>query len=127
MANYDEFVELANELLTEAGRVVVMQKLAAKGTDSTKPWNTSSINVIDEVTDIPAAFFPASGSDLGLKVITEEMLKRCEQVALVAPIQEGLELMTRMIDSDNSVWKLEWVQVLKPAEQTILYVIGVKR
>lgn len=128
MADHTEFVVLAQELILEEGRLVTFQKLGAGPADANKPWKGAGApTVVSQVASVPAVFVPATGSDLGRMVTDEELLKRVEQVALVAPVQEGFDSFHRILDTDSQLWKIEWMQVLKPASQTILYVVGVKR
>lgn len=127
MAEYDASIAVALRLITQKGRLVTLQKMSNASTDPDKPWNGSGLpSVESQVNNVPACFVPHMGSNLGFINIDTELLKRSEQVALVAPTQEGLEVNNVVLD--NSItWKINWVQVLKPGLQTVLYVFGVSR
>lgn len=129
MANYDEFVVLANELLLESGKLVTLQQFGALADDPTKPWKGSEqTDVAMEYKNVSAVFVPIIGKDLGIVVNDKELLKRTKQVAIVAPIAEGLEdKITKIKDLSGVTWKVVWAQCLRPAEQTILYYFGVER
>ena len=125
MANHTEFVELAIELINEEGRAIVLQKLVGS-TDPTKPWNGSGTPTVAQSANSKAVFLPASGSDLGSVVTSPELLAQVTQVALVPPQTMDLQTMNTVVDG-GVVWKINWVQVLKPADQICLYVFGLKR
>lgn len=127
MADYTKFVKLATRLITAKGRSITLQRLSDSVADPDKPWLGNGEPTITAEVTAPAVFVPHMGSDLGMVVANPELLSTVDQVALVAPVQEGLELMNQILDTDGQVWRIEWVQVLKPAEQTVLYVVGVKR
>lgn len=128
MADHSKFAATATRLISKHGRFITMQTLSATAADPTKPWKGAGTpTVASQVANVPAVFVPSYGSDLGRTVVSEELLKRVEQIALVAPLQEGLETMHLIIDTDGQVWKIDWAQVLKPADKTVLYVIGVTR
>ena len=129
MANYDEFVVLANELLLESGTLVTLQQFGKLADDPTKPWKGSEqTNIAMEYKNVSAVFVPIIGKDLGIVVTDKELLKRTKQVAIVAPIAEGLEnKITKIKDLSGVTWKVVWAQCLRPAEQTILYYFGLER
>lgn len=124
MADHTEFVQLAQELISEEGRAISLVRKSVTAVDRTKPWNGIVAAPPERIDNVPAVFLPASGLS-GTSVTTEEQLKRVEQVALIAPRAEDLSLMTHIIDGQE--FMVEWVQVLKPAAQVCLYVFGVKR
>lgn len=128
MADHTEFVELALELISEEGRLITLQKLGTGAADPAKPWNGSSTpTVASSVSNVPAIFVPVIGKDLGVIVKDQELLKKVQQVAIAAPVAEGLELTTDRILDGSETWRVEWAQVLKPADKTIMYLFGVKR
>ncbi len=127
MADHGKFAALATRLITKNGRLITMQRLSSTAADPNKPWNgPGAPTVASAVPNVPAVFVPPGGG-LGRDIVTEDLLQRVEQVALIAPLQEGLETMHRIIDTDGQAWKIDWVQVLKPADKTVLYVVGVTR
>lgn len=126
MPDHTNFVELAKRLIAKQGRQITLKKLAATTADATKPWKGTGPATTSAEATTPAVFLPAQGSGLGKVVTDKELLKRADQVALVAPHETDLEDMTIIVD-DSVQWKIEWVQVLKPADQLCLYVFGVCR
>lgn len=129
MAEYDKFVALATSLLTKKGRKITLQQLGNSAQDHSKPWRGSSFaDIAMQYNDVPAAFVPVIGKDLGVVVTDKELLKRSQQVVIVAPVTEGIENKVDQIqDSDGSTWKVVWGQCLRPGSQTIFYVFGLAR
>ncbi len=129
MANYDEFVTLANELLLESGTLVTLQQLGSISEEPTKPWKGSEqTDIAMEYKNVSAVFVPIIGKDLGIVINDKELLKRTKQVAICAPIAEGIEdKINRVKDRNDVTWKVIWAQCLRPAEQTILYYFGIER
>ncbi len=128
MAEYDAFAALANRLILKKGRKITLRQLSAVATDPTKPWKgTGAPTAAGTLLNVPAVFLPASGSGLGKDIVSEELLKKVTQVALIPPLQEGLDVMHEIVDTDGTIWKIDWAQVLKPATQTVLYVFGLTR
>lgn len=125
MSVYDKFVQTANRLIEKYGREITLQKLSSEVADAQKPWKGSSVPTIEDSLSVKAVFVSTSDSDFAFNVIDDELLKRADEVALFQPIQEGLETYNKIIDSTN--WKIMWFKVLKPADKTVLYMIGVSR
>lgn len=129
MAEYDKFIDLAKSLLTKKGRKITLQQLGTTANDPSRPWNGSAYqDIAMQYNDVPAAFVPVIGKDLGVIVTDYDLLKRSKQVAIVAAIVEGIEnKVDRIVDTDGSTWKVVWGQCLRPGTQTIFYVFGVAR
>ena len=125
--NHDNAVALAKRLIAGHGRSVIMQQLGASATDPSRPWNGQSIPVVSVIEKVTAAFVPHTGSDLGKFFVSEELLKRCNEVGLVAGgTKNELSVFHQVVDG-NRTFKLEWVQVLKPGTVNIVYAFGIMR
>lgn len=129
MADYTEFVELAKELLTEEGKLITLQQLGSESSDPAKPWKgMEQDNVVMEYRSVPCAFIAPIGKDLGIITVDKDLLKRTSKVAICAAVAEDLEdIITRIKDTDGTIWKVIWSQTLRPAEQTIIYIFGIAR
>ena len=128
MANHSEFVLLAKEMIKEDGRQIRLQVLGNTAEDSTKPWKGSSYDNIEQEFQPWAVFVPIIGRDLGSIVQDKDLLKKAQLVAIVEPIAEALEeKVTRIKDIDGTMWRVVWCQCLRPATETILYVMGLAK
>lgn len=125
-ADYSRFVALSVKMIDKYGRLVDVQRLSNASGDPDKPWDGPGTPTVAESKQVPAVFVPASGSGLGTDLVSEDLLKRAEQVALVAPTDVNLETFN-VIQDTGQRWKIEWVQVLRPGPIIVLYVFGVKR
>lgn len=124
MADHAEFAALALELITEEGRQVTLNELSGTAVDNAKPWNgPAQQDAVNPVLTF-AVFLPAHGADLGTVVTDKELLAKVDMVALVPPGVTDLRNMKQMIDGSRTL-KVEWIQVLQPADTVCLYVFGV--
>ena len=117
-------------LIDKYGRECILQRLSAVATDVNKPWKGVGTPTVAEQLSVKAVFVSASDSagntGLGLEFIDKELLKRADEVILVAP--NAIDLQSFNIVLDTGVrWRIEWMKVLKPADQVLLNVFGVKR
>lgn len=127
MSDHSDFIALAQELIAEEGRSITLQQLSSTPADAGKPWNgpTAPTVVADET--VYGVFLPVSSlSDLGFKAEDDDLIKRADQLILVPPTTVDLRDMNRVLDK-SIIWKIEWVQVLEPGDQVILYAFGVCR
>lgn len=126
--DYEELLAVTLELITDTGRAITIEKLSAEAQDEEKPWRGVGTDgpTVESSVDTVGTFVPASGMDLGQIVKDKELLKRVEQVVLVPGNEEPIELYTRIVDAGD-LWKVDWVQVLKPGDTVMLYAFGIKR
>ena len=117
---------LAAKLIEKNGRLVKVQRLDGTAADSSKPWKGAGTPTVAQSVNARAAFLPHAGTDLGKFFVDEELLKRCEQVALVAGGSVNFTTFHQFEDG-GAKWRIEWVRELKPATVSVLYVFGVKR
>lgn len=131
MADYSPQIALAKRLVRAKGRAVTLQRLSRVATDPAKPWRASDQSVLDATASVSVvAVPPSSASSLGLAWKEADPSKSLEQI-LIAEVgetnAEELGTFERVLDSDGSVWRINFVEQLRPAEQTILYFFGVAR
>lgn len=125
--DYSAFVELADELIEDSGRELIFQRLSSTAADASKPWQGAATpTVVETVSAVPGVFVPASGSGLGRNLVSDELLKKVDQVVLVAGRAEDLEDFDLVVDADVK-WRIEWAQVLRPGDLVVLYFFGVCR
>lgn len=123
---YEEFEALAKEMITETGRIVSFVKLSSGAADPEKPWLGPGQPTIEQITRCPATFVPAGSGGWGTNVVTEEMLKRTNMICITA---SAFALPSRVdrIDDSGTSYGIEWRQTLRPAENAIVELFGVKR
>jgi len=128
MVDYVRSLALAQRLITANGRTVAVQKLSSTPADVNKPWEGTTLPTVATTVSPKAVFVPHTGAgDLGKYLVDEELLKRCDQVVLIAyDGTNDLGTFTQVQDG-GSTWKIVWVRELKPGDLTILYAIGVSR
>lgn len=123
--DYVKLAATAQRLIAKTGRTVTLQRLSSEPGDPDKPWKGPGQPEVVQEKELKATFVPPSAG-LGRNLVDEELLKRSDQVALVAPSDINLEVFNLILDSGVK-WRIEWMQTLMPAEQVLLYVFGVKR
>jgi hypothetical protein len=125
--DYARAVALAQRLILKNGRAIDVIRFSPTAADANKPWRGPGTPTVAQTVSTTAVFLPhASLGDLGKLGIDEEMLKRVEQVALVAGGATDLSSFNAFVDG-GSRWKIDWVRELKPGSTSVLYAIGVKR
>jgi len=127
--DYTGALQLSNRLIERFGRSVLL--LAADGTppDPTKPWEAGP-DARGELAELDTVLAVGLGTGgLGRTLVAEDLLKTVEQVYLVAPglsAARAYEITTHVRDGGTD-YTVKFVQTLQPANETLLYVIGVVR
>lgn len=124
--NYTSSKTLATTLIGDFGRSVTIQKFSANVSDAERPWLGPGQPVVETSKTVKAVFIPPISLDWGKASITDEMLNRVEQVAMVETSDVNLLDFTCILDSGVR-WMINWAQELKPGDVTVMYVFGVKR
>ena len=131
--DYNAMAAVAEQLIDENGREITIFRFDQTFTDSAKPWKgpTDPRGTPDETATLNAVFVPISGAaSLGMKTLDQDLLKRTEQVCLIAPgvtsVPFDLATANEIIDGGvNS--KVTFVETLKPGDTVLLYYVGVSR
>lgn len=126
MFDYAPVIATAKKLIKDFGRQAAFQKLSSTPVDSNKPWNGPGTPVVSETQNLDCVFVPAQGLALGKDFVSEDLLKQVSQVALVSPTINNLEAFHTVVDG-GVTYKIKWVQVLKPANDIVLYAVGVNQ
>lgn len=125
--DYSRAVATVRRLIAASGRVVTFERLSSTAADAAKPWRGPSAPTVAASTSAAAIFVPSTGAGLGKEFVSEDLLRQCEQVCLVGPIDEfDLSTTTALVD-DTQRWGVEWVHELRPGGTALLFVLGVKR
>ena len=125
MFNYEPVIAIAKQLIKDFGRTAQFQKLSSTPVDPSKPWEGPGTPVVTQTATLDSVFVPAS-SGLGKDFVSEDLIKKVSQVALVSPTITDLDKFHQVLDG-GIIYKIEWVQVLKPANDIVLYVVGVNQ
>jgi hypothetical protein len=128
--DYVELAALAKSLIDEAGRSITVIRFKQTANEPAKPWKGPGdpTAVPDASATVRAVFVGASGGpSLGISAQHKDLLARCKEVCLVDPLA-SFDLSTANVIVDGGVHsKIEFVDVLKPADTVVLYIIGVSR
>ncbi len=138
MTNLFDFRALADQaastLASVPGRRVTFVRLSDAPSDPARPWRGSNDSRQAPVTSVQTAvFIPAQGSPaFGRRQETSELVKRTQQVALVAPGGQttvDLSIFDEVVDTDGSRWKITYVETLEPGDKgvRVLYQVGLMR
>jgi hypothetical protein len=127
--NYAEILAVGQGIIIEFGRIVTFVELGNTPTDSNKPWaGTSTLRSAPLSTFSTSVVFvePSSLDQLGQEVITDDFVKRSQQILIVASTQE-FRKFDEIIDTDGSRWKIQGISELKPGDSAVMHFIGVSR
>lgn len=122
----------ANRLVDENGRSITLEKLNKTPADNSKPWEGPAdprVSVQATVTTDGVFVDPGSASKLGIMVDGSDLLKRSEQIVIVAPgstVTQDLSTFDEIVD-ESVRWKIIGAQKLKPGSTTLMYILGVRR
>lgn len=119
---WPEWVALAKEMIGDAAREVQFLSISKTPADPNKPWQPQG--TVENVVPGNAVFVPI-GSGLGTNFATEDMLKRVDLVAIVEP-KINVVASHKVKDDTGKIYKVEWVQELRPGETKILSYVGLK-
>ena len=123
MSDHQRFIALALRLIAKHGRNVTFKVISSTPADATKPWRgTATPPTL--IGPLKAVFVPFRGFEFGSVFNDTALFKEVEQICLVAGGQGDLET-THLITDSGKDYKVEWVQRLRPGDQTVLYAFGV--
>lgn len=126
--DYAPILADAQQLIADTGRLTTFEILSATPADPAKPWRGPAAPAVANSRATMATFVPAQGADLGRMGISEQLLARVEQVALVAGDASGFNYEGATSATDSGVrWRIDWVQTLRPGGTSLLYAMGMKR
>lgn len=129
MADHTDFLAMAREMIKEDGRLVSCVKLSKGPADANKPWKGAGVPTETGAVSAYAVFLPHAGElDLGRIISDADLLKKVEQIALIAPPSGGQNLddYTLIIDGGER-WRIEVMRTLKPGPIALLHVAGLCR
>lgn len=125
--NYVQLAATVRALIKATGREVSLQQLSGTPGNAAKPWEGPLTPTVAFTQDVPGVFVPASGAELGEQWVSAQLLATVSEVLLVAPDTINDFSPTNQIVDGGQVFAISWVKVLKPANQILLYAMGVSR
>lgn len=125
--NYAALVATVRRLIDGTGRVVTFETLSGTPADAARPWRGPAAPTVASSAQQRATFVPAAGTDFGKDWMKDDLLQRCQQVCLTYPAT-GYDINDCTSIADGGLrWRVDWVQVLKPADTELLFAVGVSR
>lgn len=125
--DHTKFVTLAQRLIAANGRDIVLQRLSSVAANAAQPWKGPGTPTVASSYERKGTFLPHTGlEDLGKFLVEDSLLKRSQEVVMVAGGDDDLTVCNQMIDSSKT-WKIDWIRELKPGTVTVLYAMGVSQ
>ena len=125
MSNHQKFIDTALRLIAKHGRDTMFNTVSSALKNPEKPWQgTATADSV--VGPLKAVYVPFRGFEFGSEFKDSQLFKEVEEICLVAGSKADLEKVDKIVD-DGASYKVEWVQRLRPGNQTILYAMGVSR
>lgn len=127
--DYQSIIDDASELIEEFGREVAFVELGDVAANPAQPWlGASGLRSSPKQTLLLNAVFvePESMERLGNDAVTEDFIKKSQQIAIVySPVE--LKVFDEVIDIDGSRWRIIDLSKLKPGPLLVLYFVSLKR
>ena len=125
--DYSDFVATAKEMIGEFGREIsAVTVTRGQPVDPDKPWLGNSEDK-DVSVKTNAVFVGATGG-YGQIVANDNLFQTSQQIALVAPPETGEDLrkINQILDGGET-WTVSVVKAVQPANDIILYYVGVSQ
>lgn len=130
MADYSRQIATALRMISAKGRRVAFLTTTSGPANPAQPLSGPAAPATSlDVENVPAVFVqPSSLQALGFGARVTELFAACTEIAIL-PAFGGKDFTKYkfMKDYDGSTWKIEYAEKLQPAEQPILYFVGVRR
>ncbi len=124
--DYVKIAATVTRLINKNGRTTYLQKLSSTAADAGKPWRGPGTPTIEIQLTVKGVFVPPSGEALGGMHVTDDMLKEASEILLLGPNDQDLTTFHMVLDNGIR-WAIQWVATLRPADDVLLYAVGVKR
>lgn len=127
MGVYDRQVALAERLIREKGKVVQIVRQTTV-TDPTKPWESGiPTEVLDDAHGVFLNFNQKDLETMSKMSGASEIQASDRKVLLAAAALSGAPTINDKLREVDGDWSIEWVQVLSPNGENILYTMRVRR
>lgn len=130
--DYTNNLNMVKRLLRDKGRVISLISMNKSSPDLEKPWLqiTDALSPEEKETIVSAVGVPpGSAAALGIKIEQEDLLKNLELIYIAEPGEDDTENLNdyHLVKDEGIVYKIKFIQKLRPASLTLLYFIGVER
>ena len=116
MADRSPQIATAQRLISRYGRPVTLEKLGP---------SSGGKATVSHALQVDAVF--VGPSSLGFQAQSSDLLRRAEQIALVAPGAEVDLNGYEQLRDGGVTWAIVGVEVLRPGEQTVLGYVSIER
>jgi len=128
MGTYDRQVATAERLIREKGKPVQVVRQSTTLPDPNRPWEPGE--PVETFTDAYGVFLNFNAQDMETmsKMAGASEIQSSDRKVLLAAAAAGAPLTTndKLRDADGD-WSIEWVQVLAPNGENILYTVRARR
>lgn len=128
MGTYDRQVATAERLIREKGKPVQVVRQSTTLPDPDRPWEPGE--PVETLTDAHGVFLNFNARDMETmsKMAGASEIQSSDRKVLLAAAAAGAPLTTndKLRDADGD-WSIEWVEVLAPNGENILYTVRARR
>ena len=127
MGTYDRQIATAERLIREKGKAVQVVRQTTV-TDPTKPWEPGvPTEVLDDAYGVFLNFNQSDLETMSKMSGASEVQASDRKVLLAAAALSGAPTTNDKLREADGDWSIEWVQVLSPNGENILYTLRVRR
>lgn len=120
---YDDFIELAHELINEFGAPITWQKKIVTLFDPAKPWLGGEEEIVSYSPVV--CFVPDTGNEFDfIKLMSGTEVPKYTTFGLMAP-QPFQPVITDLVEREGKPLVIDTINEIKPATQTVLYILGI--
>lgn len=125
MVDFTRIAETAKRLIKNNGRPITFIRFNQQPADEAKPWLGPSGE--EELLELDGVFVPpGSVKLLGEQIQWRDLVTTSEQLVITAQGDNDLKEYTEILDRSQR-WGIIGMQVLRPADTTLLAFVGVRR
>lgn len=128
MGTYDRQIATAERLIREKGKAVKVVRQTTTIPDPDKPWEPGTPG--ETLTDAYGVFLNFNAQDMETmsKMPGASEVQASDRKVLLAAASAGAPLTTndKLRDADGD-WSIEWVRVLAPNGENIIYTVRARR
>lgn len=135
MVDYVRLAQTANRLIRNNGRSITFVRLAEAAADPARPWKgppSTGPGAAETTLPLVGVFVPPNTvRQFGLTALGEgtefkDLVTFSQQIIITAQGENDLREFTSVVDGSDR-WGIIGLQVLKPADVTLLAFVGVRR